>query len=275
MFYGNINTATKYVCDNSVFRTANKIEIEADSACTSYNRNEYYILPKYDGKNNYSYYKCTEKGWTFTTEKLNQGSMIDERDEHKYKTIGIRTQMWMAENLNYSDSVNYPSMLGKNWCYENNLENCTEYGRLYTWGATIDSVYWGQIGKICGYREKPCDLPNDVRGICPKGWHIPSSDEWNTLYSTVGNHPQAMMGKGFPEWTIATDEFGFSALPAGAYGNYMEEDGFHGLGTSTLFWTTKDKGNEAEFLGFDRYGADFNSVEKFYGFSVRCIKDEE
>ena len=79
--------------------------------------------------------------------------MIDERDGHEYKTIGIKSQMWMAENLNYADSIGYPSMIGRNWCYNNELDSCAKFGRLYTWSATIDSVDWSKQGIIRSARS--------------------------------------------------------------------------------------------------------------------------
>ncbi len=75
--------------------------------------------------------------------------------------------MWMAENLNYSDDTNYPSMLNKNTCYMNDFDSCEKYGRFYTWTAAIDSIYWANQGKKCGYDndplKTPCDLPNKVQ----------------------------------------------------------------------------------------------------------------
>ena len=278
MFKGNVNTTTKYVCDNSVFRKANEIEVEADSACTSYNRNKYYILPKYDGKSNYSYYKCTAEGWSFTTEKLNQGTMIDERDGHEYKTIGIKSQMWMAENLNYADEENYPSMKDRNWCL-NDVDSCAKYGRYYTWSAAIDSVYWAKQDKICGYEEIPdwCGLPNLVQGICPKGWHIPNNNEWNEMYLSIDNNYRNMQGNGFENWKKSTDKFGFSALPAGEC-NYL---GFYAdVGVVAYFWSSTE-GHDDFNYGYPSYwhldATSKNLIQHDYckknGYSVRCIKD--
>ena len=72
----------------------------------------------------------------------------------------MKNQVWMAENLNYADSVTTPSLVGKNWCYGNKVENCDVAGRLYTWTAAIDSValYDGGNGVVCGY-GMACTLP--------------------------------------------------------------------------------------------------------------------
>ena len=100
-------------------------------------------------------YDCTEYS-CIPTENLNQemlaeglyGEFLDERDNQVYKTIQIGEQVWMAQNLNYADSVAMPSLLGGSWCYDNDEENCRKAGRLYTWGATVDSI---------NYLAKPFD----------------------------------------------------------------------------------------------------------------------
>lgn len=287
MFNGNVNTMTKYVCDNGIFRMANEIEVAADSACTSYNINDYHVLPRVNGNRNYSYYKCTENGWSFTTEKLNQGTMTDLRDGHVYKIIGVKTQMWMAENLNYADSVNYPSMLGKNWCM-NDADSCAKYGRYYTWSAAIDSVYWAKQGKYCGVGfEDTCGLPQKVRGVCLEGWSMPNEQDWNILLMAVENDVTFLQAKGFSFWKKAADEYGFTALPAGRYYAHDEIIGnnLNNGDPMAYFWTSTERnnsfggveeyGNEAMFFDISKNSAHIGSYYKFDGFSVRCIKDEE
>ena len=292
MFNGNVNTTAKYVCDNGVFRATNELETEADSACTSYNRNKYYILPKYDGKHNYSYYKCTEDGWTFTTEKLNQGSMIDERDGHEYKTIGIKSQMWMAENLDYADSVNYPSMLCRNWCYENNLEYCMEYGRLYTWSAAIDSVtlYNNGSGVNCGF-NKTCNLSSKIQGICPNRWRLPTQKDWQDLFGNINVSIPSPYGwaysaskllKSKTNWNDhdggisgnGNDTYGFSALPSGrrSYTGSFDQIGFY-----VSFWSATEYSiKDAIFMSVNYSDDAYLAYEnKGVAYSVRCVKDEE
>ena len=57
--------------------------------------------------------------WRYLNPEIDYGEVVDERDGQVYKTIAIDTLVWMAENLNYADSINSPSLLGKNWCYNN------------------------------------------------------------------------------------------------------------------------------------------------------------
>ena len=272
---GKINTNNKYVCDGGIFRIANKLEINADSSCTSYNRNVFYILP-----HQHSYYKCTEKGWVISTEKKNQGTMVDERDGKVYKTVWVDNQLWMAENLNYADSVNYPSMLGKNWCMDDK-DSCEKYGRYYTWSAAIDSVYWSKQGKkcseICGDINSTCVLPDTVQGICPKGWHIPNIKEWAVLNSTMEQDTYNIRD----ETLMVYEELykAISTIPS-CYSehNYIDDrcDGAffwsstidnYGLYMCPVYWgmdvflSGRNVGHLSGLVGM--------------GLSVRCIKDSE
>ncbi|MBR6124124.1 hypothetical protein IKQ19_11120 [Candidatus Saccharibacteria bacterium] len=219
----------------------------------------------------YAYF-CYSKEWKrfYGNESITYGKLIDERDGRIYRTVKISEQTWMAENLNYADSVSYPSMLKRNWCYSNNLDSCEKYGRLYTWSATIDSIYWTKKGKTCGYDEDECNLPNRVRGICPKGWHIPNSKEWQALNYATGNNNKTMQAKGFTNWKKATDEFGFSALPVGGYtGDFL-------FGTSAGIWSATENGcNYASrwLLNEDIIG--LSGYFKYADLSVRCVKDDE
>ena len=284
---GEIIKTNKYVCDGGVFRKATENDVLAGKGCTSYSEGDFTIL-----SGQYSYYKCESSVWNFTTEKLNQGTMTDERDGRVYKTIGIKTQMWMAENLNYADSINYPSMLGRNWCYDD-VDTCAKYGRLYTWSAAIDSVYWTGFGEICGYDDDPCaesrniseglcpdglhdlcNLPEKVQGICPSGWHVPSIKEWETLrFATIGATPCALQAKGFEEWKKATDEYGFSSIPAGFY----LDGGINGIGSYAIFWGASESNSNRAGDFYLNASDVLVQYREFlnYALSVRCIKDAD
>ena len=227
-----------------------------------------------------------DEGWSWDVPKeaylnpeIDYGSMTDSRDGQIYKTVKIGDQVWMAENLNYADSIKTPSLMGKNWCYANKAENCAVTGRLYTWAAAIDSVKLATDAdnpQDCGY-GKSCTLPAKVQGICPEGWHLPKQSEWNTLFTEVGGRSTA--GKilksqtGWYKNGNGTDSVGFSALPTG-YRSYGGD--FYGDGLYACFWrATEDHDNIAYniYLYFYNVGAYLMDRGKDYGFSVRCLKD--
>ena len=201
----------------------------------------------------------------------------DARDLQLYRFVTIGTQTWMAENLNYSDSTNYPSMLKRNWCYNNSLDSCAKYGRLYTWAAAMDSVKTG-----CGYGST-CSVASAgsatlVRGICPKGWHLPSRTEWEALFTAVGGSstagPKLKSLTGWNSGGNGTDAFGFSALPAGFSNNGGD---FYYDGDNAYFWSSPESNSNYAYnmyLGYKYDGAYlFNNYYKYYGFSVRCLRD--
>ena len=94
-----------------------------------------------------------------------------------YKTIQIGSQTWMAENLNYEYKVE-GSTYG-NFCYKLSADSCGKYGRLYTWAAAMDTATTG-----CG-RGAACSASSGrVQGVCPNGWHLPDSAEWEALFGS-------------------------------------------------------------------------------------------
>ena len=226
-----------------------------------------------------------ETGWSWDVPKecrfnpnITYGTMTDSRDNKVYKTVKIGNQVWMAENLNYADSVKTPSLMGKNWCYANKAENCAVTGRLYTWAAAIDSVKLATDAdnpQDCGF-DKTCTLPAKVQGICPDGWHLPTQVEWNTLFAEVGGKLRA--GKilkaqtGWYDSGNGTDSVGFSALPAGGRDNGGQ---FGADGNSAYFWCTNSAGSfYASYMSLDyNVYAGLEYGLKDTAFSVRCLKD--
>ena len=239
-----------------------------------------------------------KSAWDYLNSDINYGEFTDERDGQVYKTVKIGGQVWMAENLNYAytgvpfDNGNYTSD-STSWCYDNAPANCAKYGRLYTWAAAMDSVgEWSTNGKGCGL-DNTCSVASAgsatlVRGICPKGWHLPSNDEWKDLIvavdgsiteytssNTAGSKLKSQTG-----WTASSgitneDAFGFSALPAGYRGNGGD---YYSEGNDARFWSSTVSGSYyAYFMELYFYidSASLYNNSKCNGFSVRCLKDSE
>lgn len=273
---GEVTSTNKYVCDAGAFRAANEQEISLNKGCVSYTEgNE---IRKQLSSVTDAVYLCNNGLWEENIEFAREyGTLTDERDGKTYKTVVIGTQTWMAENLNYSDSTNYPSMKGRNWCYENKLDSCSKYGRLYTWSAAMDSVgTFSTNGKGCGY-GKTCSPTYPVRGICPSGWHLPTKTEFETLFTNVGGESTAgKMLKATNGWDSnenGADAFGFSALPAG----YRDVNGDFGrAGKYADFWSVTGgsvTGAYRLYLSY-RESASLYDFHKGVALSVRCVKDE-
>ena len=253
-----------------------------------------------EGENNSSSSSLVNlDGWiwdkeTYLNPEINYGTMMDERDGKIYKTVKIGDQTWMAENLNYSDSVKTPSLKGKSWCYKNDEKYCDVAGRLYTWAAAIDSVKFANDDdnpRDCGNGEK-CIFSDTVHGICPPGWHLPDTTEWVALFMAVGgqstDHPgQSTAGNmiktqmGWDDYEgisgNGSDAFGFSALPAG-FGNVgSDKVYFSDYGFTSVFWGAYDYGDTRAYriaLSFAPPDiAYLGYCSKLSAISVRCVKD--
>ena len=118
---------------------------------------------------------------------------------------------------------------------------------------------------------------NDKRGLAPKGYKIPTDEEWKTLVDFCGGIMEA--GKKLKSATGWNDKGngaapnGFNGLPGG----FCLDDGMcAGLGSSGAWWTSS--AGQYDNTAWDRYlEAEKNASETYseshgIGFSVRCIK---
>jgi len=175
-----------------------------------------------------------------------------------YETVVIGTQTWMARNLNY--------VTGNSKCNNDNPANCAIYGRLYDWAAMM------ALSPSCNSSNNfDVCIPSAIhRGICPSGWHIPSTDEWDTLEGFVGSSnagTKLKASSGWEHYGNGTDNYGFAALPGGSDNNnsIVGSD----IGTIGVWWTAQAFSvrtmsyNEESVYHYGRYGKG----------SVRCLKD--
>lgn len=283
---GNVVESNLYVYDGR-WRGANAMEHHLKKGCvyetegdtTTYNDVEFV---------------CSNNAWI---SNITYGTMTDERDDRTYKTVVIGSQTWMAENLNYKyESIRFsPFESGSygddstSWCIK---AGCETYGRLYTWSTVMDSAgYVDEANKVknsgsgtgCGFGVT-C-TPNKVhRGICPKGWHVPTSDEYSTLYETVGGIDKAGNKlKASTSWktnlpTYGMNLYGLSVKPGG-YRYYSYVGGINDLEEGAYLWSIDSAENDSlasnqEFRYYDAKAFQ-NHSDKRYGFSIRCLKDSD
>ena len=200
---------------------------------------------------------------------------VTDIDGNTYQTITIGTQVWMAENLKVThyrnsikspygdaipivtDGITWASLTTGAYCeYGNDGNNVATYGRLYNWYAVTNP------------------------DIAPTGWHVPSDAEWQTLIDYLGGDAVAggkMKEIGPTHWfspnSGATDEVGFSGLPAG----FRDSSGnFNNMGYSAFFWSSTELSIDNAWYRSLSYGN--SEVQRYdrnktFGFSLRCVKD--
>ncbi|MBO7630357.1 MAG: fibrobacter succinogenes major paralogous domain-containing protein, partial [Bacteroidales bacterium] len=222
---------------------------------------------------------------------------VTDHEGNVYATVQIGDQCWMRENLRTKHFANgYEIIEGDTsttdipyYYYPNNNEyNMAAYGLLYN-AAAVQGLYIFSN-----------DIDGAIQGICPSGWHLPSSTEWTQLANFVGSQNEYVCGSSSQNilkslasttgWINSTTDCavgnnpndnnatGFNALPAGyCYGSNSFSGGF---GTNATFWSSThildpyQKGWEGINMSYNypyRTGHQLWSSNPI-GASVRCIR---
>ena len=188
---------------------------------------------------------------------------IDTRDNQVYPTVQIGSQCWMAKNLNFGTQIFSGQAPSNNeiiekYCYQNDADNCNVYGGLYLWNEAMN------YSTISG-----------SQGICPDGWVIPTTVDWQALKDFASPEPACKLKSDAPyAWTnlnCITNEYGFSVLGSGKLDgvNYMQLMG------AANFWTPdEESSSNSKYITFIGGSTTFHqlNMSKNNGLSVRCIK---
>lgn len=205
-----------------------------------------------------------------SSSEFNDSILVDSRDGQSYKIVRIADQVWMAENLNYK--------VDSSWCYRNEPDSCLVFGRLYQWAAAMNLKKDYLITLASGL------ISAKHQGICPKGWHIPDTTEWNSLLKYIDlNNGDEPTGASLllPKYE-GSNKFGFGGVLSGtrsAYKDYYTDNygKFYYANREAIYWSaTEDKTWPAQAFFYYMYSNNpmMSSEEtKSNGFAVRCKKD--
>ena len=205
----------------------------------------------------------------------NDNNTTSTENETTVNSVTIGNQEWQAENLNVerfrngdliAHAITEEEWIEAGlrsepaWCYyDNDSENGKIYGKLYNWYAV-----------------------NDARGLAPKGWHIPTDEEWTFLTDYLGCEEVAggkMKTTVTTYWEspneAATNESGFSALPGG-FRNAVGS--FDYITYVAHFWSaTEDDDYDSLawscYLSTNTGNVYRDDEDKYNGQSVRCLRD--
>jgi len=240
-------------------------------------------------------YKGTAYGYEFsfiTLENLDgqpcpETPTVTDIDGNVYNTVLIGEQCWMKENLKTTKyrngtPIEYPGDDNTAWetnttgayaWYDNDVAWKDIYGGLYNWFAATNAA-----------------------GLCPTGWRVPTTEEFEQLFTFVGgsHHGQKLkscrqvntpMGgecitNEHPRWNYwsiniyGTDETGFSGLPGGLRFSYGES-GF--LGVHGRWWTSTSHSTQEAINWVMTRSTNFftfQNTPRQNGQSIRCLRDE-
>jgi uncharacterized protein (TIGR02145 family) len=184
------------------------------------------------------------------------GSLLsDIRDNKTYPTVQLGSQCWMASNLNYGTGIlsaqdQRDNCITEKYCYGDNPANCTSLGGLYQWD------------ELMLFAETAAS-----QGLCPPGWHIPTEDEWNTLFNNYTNF-------GFAASPLKYS--GYSGFNAVLSGTRHVNTGWDFPGFATFFWSsTLYNSTKAWAHGMNDPDPSVSLYPslRVNAFSVRCLKD--
>lgn len=228
---------------------------------------KYYYDPDYPRK--YNPLRIAMTGDSTLTLLPDTSTMVKDIDGNVYHTKKIGSQVWTIENLKttrlndgtaielVTDDNSWSSKSTGAYCFfDNDASNKSDYGALYNWYAAGSNK------------------------LAPKGWHIPTLDEWTTLINYLGGSEVAggkLKEVGLAHWSSpnaeATNSSGFTALPGGY--RYIEGQ-FVNMHSFGYWWTSTTYDNEnAYYIDMRRdYGStESQIIVEGSGFSVKCIKN--
>jgi uncharacterized protein (TIGR02145 family) len=180
-----------------------------------------------------------------------------------YHTIKVGPHCWLEENLDIGQMIDSSQSASddevvEKYCYQNDPLNCATFGGLYQWAEALQY-----------------DTAEAVQGICPAGWHIPTSAELGSLKTAVNDDGNALkaigQGLGLGE---GTNTSGFSGLLAGYR---TSGGGFEDLGYQAYVWssTVMPIGNIVGLFLMQQSSYIWVGIGpgSQQGYSVRCVED--
>jgi len=207
-------------------------------------------------------------GDTIIQFKVKRG--VQDIEERWYPIVTIGDQVWMAEDLAVTRD---PDSIPIEWWYYDNSEQYKNYGRLYLWETAMNGITMER-----------------TQGICPDGWHIPDSVEWQELLDNFPENQEAyhLLKSGASDFHAMRSGFGMTFFTE----PWVDSTVFEGFG-SDVYWFTSTPNSiigHALDLGFSNivgpgypiadqilwysegYFGGTEKVQYFFD-HVRCIQD--
>ena len=237
----------------------------------------------------YSVVKC-EDGTSAVKFNPTRGFFTDPRDGERYNWTLVNGKIWMAENLRfgtmdtvkkgnpavYTQQGSSDTAHATKWCWKDSTEYCAVKGGLYQWHTAValhpacDSTDCkAQIGDVEVNGKKV------HRGICPKGWHIPDTTEFYSLYRDNPGKVNVLQYAAVGLLPGATDALGFSSLMSSGI---VGTTGTFGSVNYDYYWTTTASGASYVYVAYTTPSVMAMNVDYGYGKkaarSLRCVKDD-
>lgn len=205
--------------------------------------------------------------------KYSPKTIVDERDGRTYQYVTLGSLDWFAQNLAW-DGVGVP--------YRYSPATAPLFGRYYHWDEVTGGVSASGLG--CG-----------PQGICPKGWSVPTNEDWADLakamsdgkvtsfadrWAGLGEKASAEITfNGEKVWPFSpdnmhTNDFGWNAIPTGS--TMRENLTFSDFSKYGFWWSSTEKDSSQAYFRYiycDENSFPMSSSSKDgFGASVRCVR---
>lgn len=152
----------------------------------------------------------------------------------QYTTATVGSQIWLVGNLDLTWDGLVPSEAGTAYLNEPRANYYSDDESTYGWnGKKYGLLYnWAAVRYM-----------DEHANTLFEGWHVPTSDEWNTLKQSLGaSGAYELMTT--TEWIAenGSDLYGFSAVPSGIRGA-SPSYAYGGNGARANFWTKTHPGD--------------------------------
>ena len=230
---------------------------------------------------------------------LDQANGIN--DPYDLISYTSKLALWASDDANSGQGVSLISVTS-NGSYS---EIVPRLGLLYNWCAAVDTfnTAYPEVSSArqvsTGWSPVLNLVDGNRRGICPKGWHLPSEAEWEDMLTAAGveKGTGTTVGSGSGAGKLVTgcywkesnygdrpgnygytdrNSSGFSAIPGGNFNNTQHD--YRGMTEWGYFWTATQDGSTTSIrfgIKNDYNGPRRRSDAKNLGASVRCVRDAE
>lgn len=213
---------------------------------------------------------------------------VTDIDGNSYDGIRINGKLWMASNLRttrFNDGTSIKRFAGSDGGKKPYFEypdvsvsRLKDYGLYYNFEAVNTGL------------------------LAPKGWHVPSKEEWEELFAFVARHPEynldanskTAFGSHIAKavcsktgWVSHTNTdavgnnqalnnaTGFDIFPAGYW---RPGSTSRSVGRNAIFWSISPHAGAADIAWYVGTRCNLAGMlqyadSRFYGFSVRCVRD--
>lgn len=127
------------------------------------------------------------------------------------------------------------------------LDEHKSYGLLYSWAAATN-------GYTVTEDHSNDSVQEQIQGICPDGWHLPSDYEWNILEKEIATNPTLYSTNTVVDWD---DSYFTQTSPRGTYGtSLLSPELVNGIDPNGKSKTICEKGGfNALSIGYDEVGS--------------------